>query len=168
MPNAKRVGALFTPNEVNSVYAHGLLIKAAKPADFELVSVGVNSASEAPDATQTMLGQQIDLVCLPNSNLAASSFPTIIQPLKRAKIPLFGFLGSMAPQGAVLVLTRDYYDMGNDSGQMAARVIRGEKPSFIPLHQCRKTKLIINQGVAKSLGLTIPESLLKSADRVIE
>lgn len=168
MPDAHRVGALYPPNEVNAVYAHGLLVKAAKTAGYELVSVGVSSASEATDATQSLCGQQIDLICLPNSNLAASSFPTIMQPLKRAKIPLFGFLGSMAPQGALLVLTRDYYDMGCDSGQIAARVIKGEKPAAIPLHQCRKTKLIINQGVAKSLGLVVPESLLKSADRVIE
>ncbi len=161
LPNARRVGALFAPTEVNSVYSHELLVKAAKGANYELVSLGINSPSEAPDVTQSLCGQQIDLICLPNSNLAGSSFPTIVQSAKKAKVPVFGFLGSMASQGAVVVLTRDYHDMGADSGQIAARVMRGEKPAAIPLHQSRKNRLLINTTAAKAAGLTIPGELLK-------
>jgi ABC-type uncharacterized transport system substrate-binding protein len=168
VPGAKRIGSLFVPTEVNSVYANELVARAAKVAGLELVALGVNSSSEASDVTQSLCGQPIDLICLPNSNLAASSFPTIAQVAKRAKIPIFGFLGSIAPQGAVLVLTRDYVDMGYDSGQIAARVMRGEKPGEIPLHQCRKTRLLINRSAAKSAGILIPESLLKRADLVID
>jgi ABC-type uncharacterized transport system substrate-binding protein len=168
MPQAKRVGGLYVPTEVNSVYYHSLLVKAAKTAGYELVAQGINSPSEAPDTTQALCNQQIDLICLTNSNLAGSSFPTIMQTAKRAKIPVFGFLGSMAPKGAVIVMTRDYYDMGIDSGQMAARVMRGEKPAAIPLHQCLKTKLLINRGAAKAAGIELPESLLKKADQVID
>ena len=168
MPNARRVGALFAPTEVNSVYSHELLVKAAKQANYELISLGVNSPSEAPDVTQSLCGQQIDLICLPNSNLAGSSFPTIVQSAKKANIPVFGFLGSMASQGAVVVLTRDYHDMGHDSGQIAARVMRGEKPAVIPLHQSRKNRLLLNATAAKAAGLTFSSDLLKSADRVIE
>ncbi len=168
MPHARRVGAMYAPTEVNSVFSHSLLVKAAKGAGYELISLGVNSPSEAPDVTQSLCSQQIDLICLPNSNLAGSSFPTIVQSAKRAKIPVFGFLGGMASQGAVVVLTRDYHDMGHDSGQIAARVMRGEKPAAIPLQQSRKNKLFVNQSAAQAAGLTLPESLLKSADRVIE
>lgn len=168
MPKARRIGALFAPTEVNSVYSHDLLVKGAKGAGYELISLGVNSPSEAPDVTQSLCGQGIDLICLPNSNLAGSSFPTIVQSAKRAKIPVFAFLGGMAPQGAVVVLTRDYHDMGFDSGAIAARVMRGEKPAAIPLHQSHKNKLFINREAAKAADLALPESLLKSADRVID
>ncbi|MEK6257383.1 MAG: ABC transporter substrate-binding protein [Planctomycetota bacterium] len=168
MPDARRVGAMFAPTEVNSVYSHELLVKAARGANYELISLGVNSPSEAPDVTQSLCGQQIDLICLPNSNLAGSSFPTIVQSAKKAKVPVFGFLGSMASQGAVVVLTRDYHDMGVDSGLIAARVMRGEKPAALPLHQSRKNRLLLNTTAAKAAGLTFPDDLLKSADRVIE
>ena len=167
MPDARRVGAMFAPTEVNSVYSHDLLVKAAKTANYELISLGVNSPSEAPDVTQSLCGQQIDLICLPNSNLAGSSFPTIVQSARKAKIPVFGFLGSMASQGAVVVLTRDYHDMGVDSGLIAARVMRGEKPAAIPLHQSRQNRLLINVTAAKEAGVTIPDELLNRADHVI-
>ena len=71
-------------------------------------------------------------------NLAGSSFPSIAKAAQRAKIPVFGFLGAIAPQGAAVVLSRDYYDMALDAGQLAARVIRGESPAKIPLHQCAR------------------------------
>lgn len=168
MPNARKMGALFAPTEVNSVYSHKLLTNAARESNYELVSLGVNSPSEAPDVAQSLCSQQIDLICLPNSNLASSSFPTIVQPAKRAKIPVFGFMGSMSAQGAVVILTRDYADMGHDSGQIAARVMRGAKPAEIPLLQSRKTRLFINREAARATGLLIPENLIKSADRVFE
>ena len=74
----------------------------------------------------------------------------------------------MASQGAVVVLTRDYHDMGLDSGQIAARVLNGEKPSVIPLKQTTKNRLLVNRKAADAVGLKLPESLLKAADRVIE
>jgi ABC-type uncharacterized transport system substrate-binding protein len=168
MPNARRMGALFAPAEVNSVYCHQLLVDAAKEAGYELSSLGINSPSEAPDATQSLCDQRIDLFCLPNSNLAGSSYPTISQAAARAKIPVFGFHGAMISQGAVAVLTRDYYDMGLDSGQMAARVIRGESPALMPLLQCIKSKLLVNSGAARAYGINLPEAFLKSADKVVE
>lgn len=168
LPDAKRVGALFAPNEVNSVFNHELLVEGAKQARYELISLGVGSPSEAPDATQSLCGQQIDLICLPNSNLAGSSFPTIMQTASKSKIPVFGFLGSMAPQGAAIVLTRDYHDMGVESGLIAARVMRGEKAASIPLQKSQISRLIINNTAAKHVGLSIPNDLLKSAHRVIE
>jgi ABC-type uncharacterized transport system substrate-binding protein len=167
MPNARRIGALYAPNEVNSVYSYELVERGVKTSGYELLSLGIHSASEAPDATQSLCDKNLDLICLPNSNLAASSYPTIAQTAARAKIPIFGFLGSMAKKGAVVVLTRDYYDMGVDSGQIAARVIRGEPPESIPFHQCTASKLFVNPAAAAANGLHLPEAFIKSADQVI-
>lgn len=167
MPDAKRVGALFAPSEVNSVYNHDLLKAAAKKAGYELVSVGVDSAAEAAEAARNLCDQKIDLICLPNSNFASSTYPAISQAAEQSRLPVFGFLSGIASQGALVVLTRDYFDMGVESGRLAARVIRGESPKDIPLHQATKVRLIVNTNTAKSLGIELPESFLKSADRII-
>jgi ABC-type uncharacterized transport system substrate-binding protein len=168
MPQAKKVGAIFAPAEVNAVFNHELLVHAAKEANFELLSLGINSSSDVLEVTQSLLADQIDLICLPNSNLAGSSFPTIIQATNRAKVPVFGFFGGSAPQGAVAVLARDYYDMGVESGLIAARVMRGEKTSDIPFQQAQISRLIVNRAAAKTCGVTLSPEFLKSADRVIE
>jgi ABC-type uncharacterized transport system substrate-binding protein len=165
MPNASRIGCLYAPGEVNSVYSFDLLTQAAKVNRYELIAAGVNSASEVPDAIQSLCDQKVDLLCFPSSNITGSSYPIIAQVAARAKIPIFGFLGSFAAQGAVVVLTRDYYDMAIDAGQMAGRVIRGEKPASIPFFQCTKSKLFVNTASARACNINLPENFLKSADK---
>ena len=168
VPEAKRMGAIFAPAEVNSVFNHQLLVEAAKKADYELLALGVNSTSDVLEVTQSLLADRVDLICLANSNLVGSSFPTVIQATHREKIPVFGFFGGSAPQGALVVLARDYYDMGVESGLLAARVMRGEKTADIPFHQATASKLIVNKAAARICGITLPADFLKSADQVIE
>jgi ABC-type uncharacterized transport system substrate-binding protein len=167
LPQAKSFGTLYSPGEVNSVFNHDQLAAAFQEAGFKLISSGVNTSSEVPDAAQALCGQEIDGLCVTNSNLAGSCFPSLMQACRRSNKPVFGFLGSMSEQGAVLVLTRDYREMGRDSGAIAARIIRGESVPSIPLRQSVKNRLLVNRDAAKACGLQIPESVIRSADKVI-
>ncbi len=167
LPNAKKFGTLFSPAEVNSVASHKLLSAAIEKTGVPLVSIGVNTSSEVPDATQSLCSQQLDALCLTNSNLATSSFPSIAQPARRAKLPIFGFIGSMSKQGAAIVLARDFYDMGHSAGGIAARVVKGEQTGKIPYSPQKKSRLLINLDAARDCGLQVPAELLKSADHVI-
>jgi ABC-type uncharacterized transport system substrate-binding protein len=168
MPNARRAGTMFVPAEVNSVYNNEQVTEACESIHLEVVPMGVNSPSEVPDTALALCGKQIDLICLPTANMTAASFPSIAQAARRAKIPVFAFLTSMADQGATVTLARDYYDMGHDAGGLAARVMRGESPKDIPFRPSTQNKYIYNLDSARNCGLTIPEELLKTATRVIE
>ncbi len=167
MPRVKRLGTLYSPTEANSVFNHEVLEAAVRKTGWPLVSMGVNTSSEVPDAAQALCGQEIDAICLTNSNLAGVSFPSVVQAARRAKKPVFAFLGSMSAQGAVVVLSRDYFDMGRDSGAIAAQVIRGSAPGSIPFHASTHNRLLLNPDAARECGLTLPPALVKSADKVI-
>lgn len=167
LPNAKRFGTMYSPSEVNSVSNHEVLEAAIKKSGVPLVSSGVSTPAEVPDATRSLCSQEIDAIVLTNSNLAISSFPSIALPAKRSKVPIFGFAGSMSKPGAVVVLARDYFDMGHSAGGLAARVIRGESPAKIPLSAMKKNRLLINLEAARECGVTIPPDLVKAAEVVI-
>lgn len=168
MPDAKSLGTLFVPSEVNSLHSYELLKQDAAAAKFELISRGVTAGTEMVDASQALCDQHPDAICLSNSNLTGSTFPTLGSAAARAKLPVFAFLGSTATQGASVVLTRDYYDMGLDSARLAARIIRGENPARIPYHNSTGSKLIVNPKTARECGLQLSDEFIKSADKVVD
>ncbi len=168
LPDARRVGTIFSPSEINSVINHDSFVAAAQKAGLEIEAMGVNTPSEVADATAAVCGKQIDLLCLPTANMTASSFPAIIQGARRKKMPVFAFLGGLAEQGAVVALARDYYDMGHAGGELAARIIRGERPDAIPFHPMTTTRLYLNLESAKQCGIALSGDLLQEAHRVFE
>jgi putative ABC transport system substrate-binding protein len=119
------------------------------------------------DAALALCNRQIDVFCLPTANMTAASFPSIVQATNRARIPVFVFLSGLLEQGATAVVARDYYDMGHAAGNLAARVIRGEKPGAIPFHPLTDSRLLLNRDAAKQCGVTFPDDLVKKAIRVI-
>lgn len=167
MPALKKVGTFYSPTEANAVYNHDVLMAAAKDQGVELVSVGVNSTSDVPDAVQSLCTQSIDALIVTNSNLAAAAFPSVVQVARRARVPAFGCMSGMSTQGAVLVYSRDYHVMGEMSAAIAARIMRGESPAKVAYDPMRTSRLYVNPDAAREYGLTVPDSMLKSADRVI-
>jgi ABC-type uncharacterized transport system substrate-binding protein len=167
LPRAKRIGAMYCPAEINSVVNHEMLLKVAKAANFEVVSLGVSTPAEVGDTATALCSQQIDVFCLPTANITGASFPSIAQAAERAKVPVFGFLTSLLEQGATAVVARDYYDMGHDAGELAVRVMRGEKPAVIPLKQATSSRLLLNRNAARHCGVKFPEEVVKRAKKVI-
>lgn len=167
LPNARRIGSLFAPAEVNSEWNKLQLEQLAPQYGFELVTVPVNSTAEASDATLSLLSKGVDAVTQIPGNLTSSAFASITQPAKRAKLPVFGFLSSDFGNGAVAVVARDFYDGGHSAGLMAARIVRGENPATIPWEPLKGAKVMINLDVAKAVGLPIPPAVLEKAAKVV-
>jgi ABC-type uncharacterized transport system substrate-binding protein len=153
---------------VNSVYNKDQLTVAARSAGMELSVVPANTSAEVADAALALASQPLDAIVQIGSSLTTASFGAIGQAARRARIPLFGVLSSNAREGAALVVARDYFDGGHEAGVLAARIIRGESPANIPFQPLMKTRLVVNLNAARSMGLTIPASVLKRADEVIE
>jgi ABC-type uncharacterized transport system substrate-binding protein len=168
LPSVRRVGTLFTPSEANSVFEKDMLARHLAAAGIELVDVPVSSSAEVTDSALSLSSRNIDAVCQCLDNLTAASFPNIANVAERHRLPVFGFASSQAKEGALIVMTHDYYDGGVEAGLLAARVMRGEDPAGIPITNLTKSRLIVNLRQARKLGVKIPESLLRRADEVIQ
>lgn len=167
-PEIRRVGTLFAPAEVNSVFYKDLMLSAAERAGIEVELIGVNTSSEVVDAAISLCSRDIDAVCQITDSLSSSTFAAIAKAASRFKLPIFTYNTALARQGsAAVAMAKDYYDGGRDAGLLAARVMRGENPASIPFRPIEKMRLVINLEAAARSGLEIPASLLSRADEVI-
>ncbi len=168
LPAARAVGTLFSLSEANSVFHKENLVKAAQRIGLEVVALPVSVSTEITDAALALMSRKIDAVCQVASSVIVPGFPSIVQAAERAKLPIFGFQSSFVQAGAVVVLTKDFWDAGREAGDLVVRVMRGESPAAIPFQPVKKTKLIVNLAAAGRSGLTLPTAVIKRADQVIQ
>jgi ABC-type uncharacterized transport system substrate-binding protein len=163
LPEARRVGTLFTPAELNSVLYKDWLAEALKQVGIELVAVPVTASAETAEATAALCRQPIEAVCQIADNTTRPGFAQIARKAADAKLPVFCFESSQVKSGAVLALARDYFEAGLEAGEMAVRVLRGENPASIPFANTRSEKLTINPAAAARVGLKFPPRVQQSA-----
>jgi ABC-type uncharacterized transport system substrate-binding protein len=166
-PQYKRVGTLFCPAEINSVHNKNVFVQEANARGITVETVPVNTASDLPDASAAMCDKQIDAVVQIMDNLNAAGFVSIARAAQRSKLPLLSFNSSTITQGAAVTVSRDFYAGGEESAELAVRVMRGESPAGIPISRIRKLRILANPDNAAALGFTLPESFLNIADEVI-
>jgi ABC-type uncharacterized transport system substrate-binding protein len=166
-PSVHKIGTLYCPAETNMVNAKIALDASAKRAGFEVVYVPAETPTDVPDAAAALLSRDIDAVLQIPGNLTASAFGSIGEAARRARVPVFAFQKSQAIGGAMVVVARDYNDSGRHAAHLAARIMRGEDPSRIPLEDFGKTSLIVNLDAARALDITLPPALVRSAKEVI-
>jgi putative ABC transport system substrate-binding protein len=86
----------------------------------------------------------------------------------RSRIPTIFAFRYYAEAGGLASYGVDNLDLYRRAGSYVDRILKGEKPSDLPVQQATKFQLVINLKTAKALGLTVPSALLAAADEVIE
>jgi ABC-type uncharacterized transport system substrate-binding protein len=166
-PQIKRIGSVYNPAEVNSVYNEELLRKIGAAKGFQVVSVAANGPAELADAALALADRKIDAIVQVPDNLSASGFPAIAAAARKARIPAFSLIGGQANAGAVLSLARDYRQGGLEAGRKAVEIMRGKDPVDIPFALVQRIVLVINLDAARQAALAIPPGLLEKADEIV-
>ena len=107
------------------------------------------------------------LVCLPDAFMLAHR-ASIISAAARNNVPAVYYQSAFAREGGLLSYAVDPLDIWRRTASYVDRILRGEKPGDLPVQFATKFELVINLKTAKALGLTIPETLLATADEVIQ
>ncbi|MCM3568911.1 ABC transporter substrate-binding protein [Neobacillus mesonae] len=154
---AKNVGVIYNAGEQNSVVQVKDVKKLVEEKGAKLVEVSVGNTSEVKQAAESLVGR-VDAIYVPTDNTVVTALDAVIAVAKSKKIPLFvGELDSMK-KGAVAASGFDYFDIGYQSGEMAADILTGKKkPSEIPVELPKSLKLVINKKAAEEQGLAIKE-----------
>lgn len=163
-PGLKRLGTLFNAGEVNSTRVVDLLRTACRDAGIELVEISVATTSDAVQAAQALASRQVEAVYLPNDNLVYQAFPGVMQTLERARLPVINGDPSYVGRGVFASVGPGYYAAGQAAARKLARVLAGEKPAGIPMENVSVHRVAFDRGVARKIGLSVDEAVLKSLE----
>src|SRR5882762_6539443 len=141
---------------------------AAERLGITLQVVTSASRSEFEDAFAVIAAGQVDALFVSNSAVSFLHRRLILEfVLKRGIAGVYSFR-EFAEDGGLLTYGVDLRDMVRRSTIYLDRILKGARPGDLPVEQPTKFELLINLKTAKALGLTIPPSLLRRADQVIE
>ena len=163
LPEAAKIGILYSTSEVNSMSAIEEYKAAAPEYGFEIVESGVSSTADIPLATDNLL-KKVD--CLNNltDNTVVSVLPMVLDKAGKENIPVFGSEIEQVKIGCLASMGLDYVSLGKKTGQMAAQVLKGEKKaSEMKFEVVTEASFYGNTAVAEKLGVTFPEELASSA-----
>jgi len=171
VPNATIVALLINPNNPESVRQPAELQDAARAIGLQLVVLTATTTGEIDTAFTAMVQNRVDALIVASDPVFASlAREQIIGLAAHHAIPTI-----YASGGRELVLAGGLINYGNSlvdayrrAGIQTGRILKGAKPSELPVDQATKFELYINLKTAKSLGLTVPPHLLVAADEVIE
>ena len=163
LPDAKKIGIMYTTSEANSVSAIEEYKSLVKKYDFELVEKGITTTADVSLAADDLLSK-VDCITNLTDNTVVASLPTILDKANEKKIPVFGSEIEQVKSGCVASMGIDYYQLGIETGKMAAKILKGEeKASDTPFITASKAEFYVNTAAADKIGMTLDADYIKDA-----
>jgi ABC-type uncharacterized transport system substrate-binding protein len=168
VPTASMIVVLANPTNPNAETQSRTLQATARTIGQQIMIV--NAATESDiDAVFARLGEQRAGALLVDTDaFLFSRRDQLVGLAKRYKIPAIFDRRKFAEAGGLMSYGGSVTDVYRLAGIYVGRILKGEKPANLPVQQSTKVELVINLSTAKALGLTIPTTLLATADEVIE
>lgn len=166
LPDAKKLGIMYTTSEANSVSAIAEYKELAPEYGFELVEKGITATADIPLATDDLLSQ-VDCITNITDNTVVASLPTILEKANEKNIPVFGSEIEQVKIGCLAAEGLDYIALGKQTGAMAAKVLNGEaKASELAFEIITEPGFYVNTKVAENLGIKVADDMVDSAVEV--
>jgi putative ABC transport system substrate-binding protein len=168
MPDVARFGILADPAFPDIQSTIAAMQAAARTLRLQLIVAYAGTDSDLEKAFETFSQQHVGAVVASNGPFFARRMEQVAVLAARRGLPTifpyreFAQAGGLMSYGGRLGYT--YHQVGVYTG----RILRGEKPTDLPVERATKVELVINLRTARALGLTIPETLLAIADEVIQ
>ena len=167
-PGISRVGMMYNPDNSVGVTYRRWFESSAGQLGVQPINLPVHDAADIERAIAGMAEQPDGGILFP-PNLTTSIHRTqVVTLMARHRVPAIYFNSVFSEAGGLVIYGPSILEMFRQAAGYVDRILRGEKPGDLPFQQPTTYQLLINLKTAKAMGLTIPPTLLASADEVIE
>ena len=168
LPDATRIGIIYTTSEANSVSTIEEYKAIAGDYGFEIVETGINTIADVDLAAADIVGK-VDCISNLTDNTVVSALQTVLAYANEANIPVFGSEIEQVRNGCLASMGIDYIALGRQTGDMAAAILKGKTTAAdLNYEICEGASLYVNKEVADNLGINFDEDYLAGAEEVFE
>ena len=165
VPKVKKLGIIYNAGEDNSRVLVEMTKGVAKELKLDLVDATVTNSGEVFAATQTLVGR-VDGIYVIQDNTVVSALESVIKVANKNMIPVLVPGTPSVERGGLATVGTNYFNLGRMAGEQAVRIIKGGKPTEIPVAFAKDFDIFLNQKTADEIGIKFPEDLLKKAKKV--
>ncbi len=168
MPRLERLLLVFDPLDPTSLQELAAVRAAATARKLQLVERAAGSHADIERVFTSAKRENIQAVVVV-SGLVTKFSSLVIRLAAERRLPIPVHRKEWAEQGALFSYGANYFSVGRiDGARLVERMLKGTKPAALPVEQIARLELVINLKAAKTLGLTIPPSVLLRADEIIQ
>jgi putative tryptophan/tyrosine transport system substrate-binding protein len=168
VPHTGLIGVINNPKSITSKSSLANLVEAAGSVRQEVFLFDASTATEIEVAFRTFAQRGVVALFINGDTFFLNQRHQLVELLARYKLPATFNTREFAEAGGLVSYGDDRSETRRQAGMYVGRILKGEKPADLPVLQPIKFELVINLKTAKALGLTIPETLLATADEVIQ
>jgi putative tryptophan/tyrosine transport system substrate-binding protein len=168
VPNATIVALLVNPNNPESARQPAELQNAARGIGLQLILLTAASAGDIDGAFAAMAQHRVGGLIVGSDPFYLNRREQIIALAAQNAIPTIYVSRELTGAGGLMSYGNSLADAYQRAGIQTGRILKGAKPSELPVDQATKFEFVINLQTAKMLGIEIPATLLAHADEVIE
>jgi putative tryptophan/tyrosine transport system substrate-binding protein len=165
LPTLSRVAILYSPDAAGAALKN--LLAAAQTMRVNILMLEVRTLAEIENAFTRMARESIRAVIVLTGPLFFVQKRQVVEFAIENRIPSVFMYGDFPDAGGLMGYGPDLADAYRREATYVDKILKGARPGDLPIEQPTKFELVINLKTAKALGLTIPQSVLLRADRVI-
>ena len=167
LPGVRRIGLLLDPGDSTAKLVQQEFAPVAASLGLMITVVEPANPAEFEAAVAKLVAGRVDAI-FAASILALNMRGRLMEMANQKHLPVIGVIPSMADAGGLFVYAPSQADLLRRSALVVDKILKGARPADIPVEQPTLFELVVNQKAAKALGITVPQSILLRADRVIE
>lgn len=163
----KKLAVLYTPGEKNSETQLKDLQAEQDAAGIKVVPVPLSTKEEVSQMIADVVGSA-DAIYLTGSSIVGSTLATIVEAATKAKVVTVSHLDDYVDKGVMLGVCANAYAVGQLAGEKAVKVMKGAKPSSVPIEALKKMDVILNAKTVRAAQIQVPAAFKAAATKTIE
>jgi putative ABC transport system substrate-binding protein len=168
IPGARRIGLVGDPGDPNTALDEAALAPLVSALGLAISFEKATNAEDFDAALVRLAEEPLDAILATSSALAFNLRRRVIELARAKRVPVVGVRSQWADDGALFSYGASQDEQLRRSAEVVDKILRGVAPADIPVEQPTQLELVLNVKAARALGLTIPQSFLLRADRIIQ